>query len=166
MMFLQFFIWGVWYVPMWPYLTTTMGIAPEKVGFAYSTTGIAAMMEFVNVLTKSETATAEDKRILALLVSPFAPHLAEEVWSRLGHAETLTYEEWPSFDPELAKAEMVTIVVQVNGKMRAKFDVEPDTPKDAVQEQALADPSVQKHLDGKEPRKVIVVPGRLVNIVA
>ncbi|NNE44497.1 MAG: class I tRNA ligase family protein, partial [Gemmatimonadetes bacterium] len=129
-------------------------------------TAIAAMMEYVNALTKGESATAEDKRVLILLTAPFAPHLAEEIWSRLGNAESLTYAEWPSFDPELARAEMITIVVQINGKVRAKFEVEPDTPKEEVEATALADPAVIKHLGGKTPRKVIVVPGRLVNIVA
>ncbi|GJM43628.1 MAG: leucine--tRNA ligase [Gemmatimonadota bacterium] len=134
----------------------------ERVRF---NTAISAMMEYVNALTKAESATDEDKRVLTLLVSPFAPHWAEEVWSRLGHGESLAYESWPTFDPELAKAEMLTIVVQVNGKVRSTFEVEPDTPKDDVERLALADETVLRHLEGRPPRKVIVVPGRLVNIV-
>lgn len=128
-------------------------------------TGIAALMEYVNALTKAESASDEDKRILTLLVSPLAPHLAEEIWARLGHGESLAEEPWPAFDPELARAEMVEIVVQVNGKTRSKFEVEPDTPKDELERLALADDAVARHLDGRDPRKVIVVPGRLVNVV-
>ncbi|HMB68721.1 MAG TPA: class I tRNA ligase family protein, partial [bacterium] len=134
----------------------------ERVRF---NTAIAALMEYVNVLTKAETATAEDKRVLTLLLSPFAPHWGEEVWSRLGHDASLANEPWPEFDPELARAEMLTIVVQVNGKVRSRFDVDPDLPPDDVKAQALADDAVIRHLEGKTPRKVIVVPGRLVNIV-
>jgi len=128
-------------------------------------TAIAAMMEYVNVLTKDETSSAGDKRVLALLIAPFAPHLAAEVWERLGHPESLATAAWPAFDPELAAAEMVTIVVQINGKVRSKFDVEPDAAKDALERAALADETVQRHLEGRTPRKVIVVPGRLVNLV-
>ena len=129
-------------------------------------TGIAALMEYVNSLTKAEAATAADKRILTLLVSPFAPHLAEELWERLGlGSDTLAYEAWPEFDPDLARAELVQIVVQINGKVRSKFEVEPDTPKDELERMALGDETVVRHLEGKTPRKVIVVPGRLVNLV-
>jgi leucyl-tRNA synthetase len=129
-------------------------------------TGIAALMEYVNALTKAETASAEDRSVLMRLVAPFAPHLAEEVWERLGHPGTVADAPWPEFDPELARAETITIVVQINGKVRSKFDVEPDTPKDELERMAMADVTVLRHLEGKPPRKVIVVPGRLVNIVA
>jgi leucyl-tRNA synthetase len=128
-------------------------------------TAIAALMEYVNFLTKEERAAAEDKRVLTLLLSPFAPHLGEEVWERLGHAESLSYEPWPEYDAELARAETVTIAVQVNGKMRARFEAEPDTPDDELERRALAEEAVSRHLEGRAPRKVIVVPGRLVNVV-
>jgi leucyl-tRNA synthetase len=128
-------------------------------------TGIAALMEYVNELTRDEAATAEDRRILTLLLSPFAPHLAEEVWQRMGRAESLAYEPWPEFDPEIARAETVQIVIQINGKVRSKFEVEPDTPKDEIERLGLADEVVLRHLEGRAPRKVIVVPGRLVNVV-
>jgi leucyl-tRNA synthetase len=128
-------------------------------------TAIAAMMEYVNSMTKRERASAEDKRVITLLVSPFAPHLAEEIWERLGHDVALAYEPWPRYDPELARSESVTIVVQINGKVRASFAVEPGAAREELESRALADETVRRHLDGKTPRKVIVVPDRLVNFV-
>jgi leucyl-tRNA synthetase len=134
----------------------------ERVRF---NTAIAALMEYVNQLTKEESATAEDKRVLTLLVSPFAPHLGEELWERLGHTDSLAYEAWPQFDEELARAETIWVVVQVNGKVRSKFETDPGTAKDELLRQALADETVQKHLEGRTPKKTIVVPDRLVNLV-
>jgi leucyl-tRNA synthetase len=128
-------------------------------------TAIAALMEYVNAMTRDECATPDDRRVLTLLLSPFAPHLCDEVWSRLGHQESLAYEPWPEFDPEFAKAETVTIVVQINGKVRGKFEAEPGTDQGQLEALARADESVQRHLEGKSPRKVIVVPDRLVNFV-
>ena len=128
-------------------------------------TAIAVLMEYVNSMTKDEMATAEDKRVLTLLLAPFAPHLCEEAWSRFGNPASLVEEPWPGFDPELARAETITIVVQVNGKVRSKFDVEPGTSKDELERMALEDETVRRHLEGKEIRKKIVVPDRLVNLV-
>ncbi len=128
-------------------------------------TAIAALMEYANAMTQAEAATDDDKTALCHLLSPFAPHLAEELWSRFGHADSLAYLPWPAYDPELARAETIEIVVQVNGKVRSRFDAEPDTKPDELERMALADEAVKKHLDGKAPRKVIVVPGRLVNVV-
>ncbi|MFN8179554.1 MAG: leucine--tRNA ligase [bacterium] len=128
-------------------------------------TAIAALMEYVNELTKAEAATREDKRILTLLTSPFAPHLAEEIWSRLDLGGALSETPWPTFDAELARPQLLEIVVQVNGKVRSRFETEPETPAADLERMALADESVRRALEGKAPRKVIVVPGRLVNVV-
>jgi leucyl-tRNA synthetase len=128
-------------------------------------TAIAALMEFVNVLTRAERASPEDKRVLALLISPFAPHLGEELWERLGHDRSLAYEPWPEFDAGLAADETVTIVVQVDGKVRSRFEVDAGTPSEEIERRALADETVRRALGGKPPRKVVVVPGRLVNLV-
>jgi leucyl-tRNA synthetase len=127
-------------------------------------TAIAALMEYVNALTKDERATAEDRRALVLLLSPFAPHLCEEIWERLGHERSLVVEPWPKFDPSLAKAQRVTVVVQINGKVRAKLEVDPGTGRDELLAMARADETVRRHLTA-EPRNVIVVPDRLVNFV-
>jgi leucyl-tRNA synthetase len=137
----------------------------EDVERVRNNTAIAALMEYVNELTKADAATRDDKRSLILLTAPFAPHLAEELWQRLGFGGELSVAEWPSFDPELARPETIEIVVQVNGKVRARFEAEPGLSGAETERLALADEGLQRLLDGKTPRKVIVVPGRLVNVV-
>jgi len=108
----------------------------------------------------------EGLEILAQLLGPMMPHLAEELWQTLGGRELLADQRWPEADPELARDEQVTIAVQVNGKLRATFDIARDTNSSAVENAALALPQVARWLDGQPPRKVIVVPNRIVNIVA
>ena len=102
---------------------------------------------------------------LVCMLSPFAPHTAEELWSSLGHETTLTVQPWPAFDAEVAKADEVVIPVQVNGKLRSRLTVAADTPEDELQRLALADPAVQSHIAGKTVKKVVVANGRLVSIV-
>ena len=102
---------------------------------------------------------------LMLLLSPFAPHLCEELWQRTGHNTLISLGPWPDFDPELAKEETVTIVVQVNGKVRDKFDVERGLPEDRVQQTALDLERIRNILGEKEPRKVIYIENKLINIV-
>jgi leucyl-tRNA synthetase len=128
-------------------------------------TAIAAMMEFVNAANKWEAVPRSVAGPFVLLVSPFAPHLAEELWQRLGHDASLAYVEWPEADPDLLVEETVTIGVQVNGKARGTVDVAPDAPKDDVLAAAKADENVARHLEGKTIRKEIYVPGRIVNLV-
>jgi len=99
------------------------------------------------------------------MLSPFAPHTAEELWASLGHETTLTVQPWPAFDPDVAKADEVVIPVQVNGKLRSRLTVPADTPEDELQRLALADPAVQSHIAGKTVKKVVVANGRLVSIV-
>ncbi len=129
-------------------------------------TAIAAMMEFVNTANKWEHVPHEVAKTFVLLLAPFAPHIAEELWNRLGHEASLAYEKWPEHDPEHLKVDTVTIAVQVNGKMRASIDIAPDAPKDEVLEQAKAQDNVLRHLDGLTLRKEVYVPGRIVNLVA
>jgi leucyl-tRNA synthetase len=100
-----------------------------------------------------------------LLLAPFAPHLAEELWQALGHKNTLAYEPWPKFDPELVKADEVEIPVQVNGKLRSKLTVPAGTPAEKLEELARADEKVIAAVAGKKIVKVIVPKGQLVNIV-
>jgi len=135
-------------------------------------TAIAAIMELANA---AQTYCAGDAPAPALareaveaivhLLNPFAPHITEELWEVLGHGVPLHSTPWPDCDPELAKDDEIELVVQVNGKVRSRLVVAADTAKEALEIAALADPTVQKWLDGKAPRKVIVVPGRLVNVV-
>jgi leucyl-tRNA synthetase len=128
-------------------------------------TAIAAMMEFANFLTKQEVRPRSALETFVLLLSPFAPHLGEELWQALGHAQTLAYEPWPGYDEALIKAESIEVPVQINGKLRTKLTVPADIDKAALEMIALADDKVRGLIDGKKIKKVIVVPGKLVNIV-
>ncbi len=128
-------------------------------------TAIAAMMEYMNVLRRGErTPMRHEVEPVVQLVAPFAPHIAEELWERLGHTESVFDAGWPSFDAALATEETVEIAVQVNGKLRGRLQVSRDTEKDEALKLAMADPTIAKFVSG-EPKKIIFVPGRLLNIV-
>jgi leucyl-tRNA synthetase len=129
-------------------------------------TAIAKLIELTNRATVIAGGVGAPRAVvepLVLMVSPFAPHLAEELWRRLGHPNTLAYEPFPTADPAWLVAESVTYPVQVNGKVRARVEVPADAAEEAVRETALA--AVAEHLGGREPRKVIVIPGRMVSVV-
>ena len=128
-------------------------------------TAVAAMMEYMNVLRKGERTPHRDE-VLALipLVSPFAPHIAEELWEQTGGTGSVFDSAWPGFDPVLAAEDSIELVVQVNGRVRGKIMVARDIGEDAALAAALADPAVTKFAAGV-PKKVIFVPGRLLNIV-
>lgn len=128
-------------------------------------TAIAAMMELTNHLTKLESRPRSVLEPLVLLLAPFAPHLAEELWSALGHAATLAYEGWPKFDPSLTRADEIEVPVQINGKLRSKVRVPADADEKTLEAAALADEKIKTQLHGKEIRKRIVIPGKLVNFV-
>jgi leucyl-tRNA synthetase len=128
-------------------------------------TAISAMMEFTNYLTPLAVRPRSALEPFVLLLSPFAPHLAEELWRLLGHENTLAYEPWPAFDPALVKEDSIEVPVQINGKVRLRLTVPADVDEATLKALALADPKVRELLAGKEPRKVIVVPKKLVNIV-
>jgi leucyl-tRNA synthetase len=100
-----------------------------------------------------------------LMLSPFAPHLAEELWSRLGHRQSLAYEPWPEADAALLVEDTIKLAVQVNGKRRDEIEVAVDADQKAIEAAALASEKVQRHVGGKQPRKIILVKGRLVNVV-
>ena len=102
---------------------------------------------------------------LVLMLAPLAPHIAEELWSRLGHEATLAYAPFPTADERWLVAETVEYPIQVNGKVRSRMTVPANADGDAVREAALAEEKIAAALDGRSPRKVIVVPGRLVNVV-
>jgi leucyl-tRNA synthetase len=99
------------------------------------------------------------------MISPFAPHTAEELWSLLGHSEGLARTAWPSYDPAVARADEVVVPVQINGKVRARITAQADATEDRLRELALADPAVKVHTEGKTIRKVVVAKGPLVSVV-
>ena len=100
-----------------------------------------------------------------LILSPFAPHIAEELWRALRHTDTLAYEPWPKADPALLKADTIEVPVQVNGKLRSRLTVPADSDEKALEAAALADEKVRNFISGKQVKKVIVVKGKLVHIV-
>jgi leucyl-tRNA synthetase len=128
-------------------------------------TAIAAMMEYINVVRRDErTAHREEVEPLVQLISPFAPHVAEELWERLGHDASVFDSGWPAFDASIAAEDLMTIAVQVNGKTRGTVQVPVGAPQEAALAAALAEASIAKFVAGS-PKKVIFVPGRLLNIV-
>jgi leucyl-tRNA synthetase len=127
-------------------------------------TAIAKLIELTNALTRLSGTPREVAEPLVLMLAPFAPHVAEELWQRLGHEGSLAYTPFPTADAGLLAAEAVTYPVQVNGKVRARVEVAADAAEDEVRGAALA--AVAEHLGGRDPRKVIVVPGRMVSVVA
>jgi leucyl-tRNA synthetase len=128
-------------------------------------TAVAAMMEYMNVLRKGERTPHRDEVVpLITLVSPFAPHIAEELWEQTGGTGSVFDAAWPGFDPSLATEDSIALVVQVNGKVRSKIMVARDIAEEAAVAAALADPTVAKFVAGT-PKKIIFVPGRLLNIV-
>lgn len=129
-------------------------------------TAIARMMECLNVLQKEKVVPKEIAEKFVLILSPFAPHMCEELWQRLGHTQSLAYEAWPQFDPALTTESHATIAVQVNGKLRATIHLPRGTPSKEAELAALADEGVRKVLEGKTPKKIIVIPDRIVNVVA
>ena len=128
-------------------------------------TAIAKLIELNNHVTKLDRTPREVAEALVLLLSPLAPHIAEELWSKLGHGASLAYAPLPAADPDLLVDDSVEYPVQVNGKVRSHITVAADAPSDAVEAAALADPKVTALLAGAAPRNVIVVPGRMVNVV-
>jgi leucyl-tRNA synthetase len=128
-------------------------------------TAISRMMEFTNAMSDQEVRAKSVLEQFVLLLSPFAPHIAEELWSALGHTTTLAYEPWPVAAPQWLVEDAVEVPVQVNGKLRARLVVPVGTTGEVLQATAEADEAVQRQLEGKTVVRVIVVPGRLVNFV-
>jgi leucyl-tRNA synthetase len=128
-------------------------------------TAISAMMEFVNLLYKETHVHPQTAGALMLMLSPFAPHIAEEIWSRLGHKASLAYEAWPSFDPAMVVDHTVVISVQVNGKLRGTIEVGKSSSQSDIVTAAKGLEAVQRNLEGKVIRKEIYVPGKIVNFV-
>ena len=135
----------------------------EKLSF---NTAISRLMEFTNALGQADPRPRSLMEPFVLLLSPFAPHLAEELWCLLGHEQSLAYEPWPECDESLLVTSTVEVPVQVNGKLRGKVTVATDADQQTLEQAAAADEGVARFLEGKNVVKTIVVPGRLVNFVA
>jgi len=128
-------------------------------------TAIARMMEFVNYFTKQSVRSKSAMERFALLLAPYAPHIAEELWQVLGHKDTLAYESWPDYDEALTKEDTIEVPVQINGKVRTRITVPADTGKEQIESAAREDERVTTLIGEKTIVKVVVVPGRLVNFV-
>ncbi|MFM1895239.1 MAG: hypothetical protein RLZZ385_313 [Pseudomonadota bacterium] len=151
----------------------------EKVGDDYGrrqtfNTAIAACMELVNAIGKFQdeqqdtignAIVTEALETVLLMLSPVVPHICHSLWLHLGHRQAIVDTPWPKVDPSALRQDTLTIVLQVNGKLRGKLEVDKSLPRDALEKAALAHESIQRYTDGAQIRKVIVVPGRLVNVV-
>ena len=146
-------------------------VSEDLESFSFNT-AVAAIMEQRNALQAaqreqnvSRSVWDESVQNLLLVLAPMAPHITEELWSRHGKPYSIHQQAWPTWDPEIAKEETITLIVQINGRVRDRLPVPDGTRDEELQKAALASDKVKRHLDGKEPRKVIVVKGKLVNIV-
>ena len=128
-------------------------------------TAIAAMIEFVNTATGTGL-TSDQLERFTIILAPFVPHVAEELWQRLGKETSVALAEWPDFDESMLVDDLIEVPVQVLGKVRSRIMVSPGADDKTMEEMALADQKIANCIEGKTVRKVIVVPGKLVNIVA
>jgi leucyl-tRNA synthetase len=135
-------------------------------------TAIAELMTYVNVLSKAKNSAVASTREwqegikhLVILLAPFAPHISEELWSRLGQETSVHLQRWPDYDPSALEQSTVTMAVQVNGKVRAEIAVAKDADKATILETAKAEGNVAKYLQEGDLKREIVVPGKLVNLV-
>ena len=128
-------------------------------------TAISALMVLLTALETETTLPRQAAETFLLLLSPLAPHIAEELWQRLGHQESLAHEPWPSFDEAALVQQEITWIVQVNGKMRAKMVLPASVEGETLRQAVLGDERIAKWLTGRAPRDVIIVPKKLVNIV-
>ena len=141
----------------------------EKFSFNTAVAALMSLRNDIKTAVRAEVLGAEawreGVRTLLLLMAPITPHVADELWCRLGLDYSIHQQAWPEADPKLLVGDVITLAVQVNGKRRDEIQVPADADDEAIRRTALASPKVQRHLDGREPKKVIVVPGRLVNVV-
>ena len=128
-------------------------------------TAISAMMIFTNHCTKKKAVTKNTAEKLAQILSPFAPHVGEEIWNVCGNKKSLTDEDWPIFDESLIKDDSITMAIQINGKTRGTLEVSVNISKEDFLDQAKALQSLQKYLDGKSIIKEIYIPGKICNLV-
>ena len=137
----------------------------ERIDQMKFNTAVSSLMTYVNYLSGLEKIPVVLYETLLKLLSPFTPHLAEEMWARLGHLSYVVTETWPQGNPKLAEEDTVTLAVQICGKMRGTIDMPKDSPEDVVKAEALKLENVARKTAGKEIKKIIIVPNRIVNIV-
>lgn len=147
------------------YHQTVKKVTEDFEGLRFNT-AISQLMVFINEAYKTPVLPKDYVEGFVKLLAPICPHIAEELWSKLGHSESISYEAWPAFDEAKLVDDEVEIVVQINGKVKAKLMVPSDANKEALEQIAMDDTTVKEQIDGKTVRKVIAVPGKLVNIVA
>jgi len=128
-------------------------------------TAVSSLMECLNAMEKEESVSKKTFETFLLLLAPYAPHVAEELWERLGNTSLISRSAWPEFDSSLVVEKTISIAVQVNGKVRGELSIDPVATQDEVERAARALENVEKFLDGKTEKKVIYVPGRLINFV-
>jgi leucyl-tRNA synthetase len=146
------------------YHQTVKKVGEDIEGLRFNT-AVSQMMIFVNEAMKLEVRPRKQLEQFILLLAPFAPHLAEELWQRAGHGDSLAYEPWPSFDPAKTIEEKLEVVLQVNGKVRSKVEVARDTDEKRLEELARQDVNIRRYVDGKRVVRTVVVKNKLVNIV-
>ena len=128
-------------------------------------TAISEMMIFLNLVYKKGKVTMETARIFTLILSPFAPHLGEELWQIMGYKQSLAHEPWPAVNPEYLKVDIIDYPVSFNGKMRFKIELPADMGSEEIEKAVLEDSRSEKWTGGTKPLKMIVVPGKIVNVV-
>ena len=138
----------------------------ERIDQMRFNTAVSSLMTYVNYMSGLDRVPEELYLTLLKLIAPFAPHLAEEMWARMGQDGLIVAESWPEGNPKLAEDNTVTMAVQICGKMRGTIEMPKDAPKADIEAKALALDNVARQLDGREVKKIIIVPNRIVNIVA
>ena len=129
-------------------------------------TAISRLMEFVNYFTSQDVRPRACMESFVLMLAPMAPHIGEELWEALGHAQSLAFHSWPEFDEKYVRESVVELPVQINGKVRGRVTLAADAGREDIEKAALGDPKVQKHLEGLAVQKVVIVSGKLISIVA
>jgi len=150
---------------LWVRLKTIRSVTQDMENLSFNTT-VGRLMEFVNYFKGQELRPHAGMESFVLMLAPMAPHICEELWQILGHSESLAYAPWPVFDERYVQENTIEIPVQINGKIRARLKASVSATGKDIEQAALADPRVQKYLEGVTLRKVVVVPGKLISIVA
>jgi leucyl-tRNA synthetase len=138
-------------------------VGEDTANFKFNT-AVAEYMKFTNLVEEMKTISKDQWRRFLLVLAPFAPYITEELWNEFETGSIHT-QKWPSFDPEVIKSNTVVVGIQINGKVRSEIEVGSDEAADAIEQRVMADPQVQKWMEGQSMKKFIYVPGKIVNIV-